>query len=384
MASTPTMNLPRVAIVDVPGKGKGVVAQEHIQRGTLIVSEKPRIMLPCSNKLDGLKFLSSLSRDDLAFLLSFPCGQGENAIFGRLKHFTPCVADGEVVGWGLCSTVCRVNHTCYSPMGGPNSAYFWNDSTGKEELRAIKEIREGHEVEVSYMENAVNYEDPPAKLRRDYGFDCSCKGCARSTAERATSQERIMTYNNFVRDLPNRFGPGNPLLILKDIEKHIIIICEEGYTGEIGSRAHDAFQLCAYYGDAASARQWETICRDSHALYHGKEWEGFTKAERLAAKPQDFRAWRQLGSRKLKGPNKQVLEYFYPKVETAVPAAPNETPNPSVVSTPATEQDTSTGQQRETGAQKLSRGQKKNARAKAKKAAAKAKDSVPQTDAITE
>ncbi|KAJ6492242.1 hypothetical protein C8R45DRAFT_990715 [Mycena sanguinolenta] len=370
MAPTPSTNFPRIAIVDVPGKGKGVVAQESILRGTLIVSEKPRIMLPFSDKSNGLKFLSSLSPEDLAFLLSFPCGQGEHAILGRLKHFTPCVANGDVISWGLCETVCRVNHTCYSPMGGPNAAYFWNNRTGKEELRAIKNIQEGQEVEVSYMENARNYEDPPAKLRRDYGFDCSCKGCARSTAERATSEERILAYNDFVRELPARFGPEHPLLILKDIEKHIVIICEEGYTGEIGQRAHDAFQLCAYYGDAASARQWEAICRDSHALYHGKGWEEFTKAERLAAKPQDFRAWKQLGNRKLKGPSEQVLGYFYPKVETVATGTPNQTPNPPVVPTPEVE-DTSTSQQTETGGQKLSRGQKKNARAKAKKAAAK-------------
>ncbi|KAJ6615614.1 hypothetical protein B0H10DRAFT_2040251 [Mycena sp. CBHHK59/15] len=278
---------PRIAIVDIPGKGKGVIANERIPRGTLIVSEKPRITL-LDNRSELLKAVSALSQDDLSFLLSFPCGPNEDPILGRLKHFTPCIGDDAA---GLCPTICRVNHTCYSPKASPNSAYFWNVSAKQEELRAIKEIHEGQEIEVSYMEDIANYEDPLAHLHRKFGFECSCKGCTRPAAERRASKQRILAYNDFVLRLPFRFGQDNPLQILNDIETQILIVCEEGYTGEVGARAHDAFQLCAYYGDAASARQWEAICRDCHALYQGPKTEVFDKAQRLAARPQDFRAW---------------------------------------------------------------------------------------------
>jgi hypothetical protein len=37
-------------------------------------------------------------------------------------------------------------------------------------------------------------------------------------------------------------------------------------------------------------------------LYRGPTSESFKKAKSLTAKPQDFRAWRQLGRRNLKGP----------------------------------------------------------------------------------
>ncbi|KAJ6607845.1 hypothetical protein B0H10DRAFT_2070019, partial [Mycena sp. CBHHK59/15] len=265
---------PRIAIVDIPGKGKGVIANEHIPRGTLIVSEKPSITLPV-NRSEMLKVLPALSQDDLSFLLSFPCGPNEDPILGRLKHFTPCIGDDAA---GLCPTICRVNHTCYSPKASPNAAYFWSVSAKQEELRAIKEIHEGQEIE------------------------CSCKGCARPAAERHASKQRILAYNDFVRRLPLRFGQDHPLQILKDIETQILIVCEEGYSSEVGARAHDVFQLCAYYGDAASARQWEEICRDCHALYQGSKSEVFDKAQRLAARPQDFRVWEGLGRRKLRGP----------------------------------------------------------------------------------
>ncbi|KAJ7457147.1 hypothetical protein B0H11DRAFT_215853 [Mycena galericulata] len=303
MPADTSPTFPRITITDVPGKGKGVVAREHIARGTLIVSEKPRIILPLAPS-QMREVLTGLSREDVEFLLSFPCGPDEDPILGRVKHFTPCVGDN---ARGLCATICRVNHTCYSPKGGPNAAYFWNVETKQEELRAIKEIREGHEIEVSYMEDIVNYDSPLVVLRQKFGFECSCGGCTRPSAERLASKIRILTYNNFVRDLPLRFGKDAPLQILKDIDTQILTICEEGYTGEVGSRAHDAFQLCAYCGDSASAQRWEAICRDSHALYQGRESEEFKQAQRLAARPQDFRAWQQLGRRKLRGPVRSFL-----------------------------------------------------------------------------
>ncbi|KAJ7474730.1 hypothetical protein FB451DRAFT_1464707 [Mycena latifolia] len=334
---------PRIAIVDIPGKGKATY-------------------YPGKNAEKLEAALSSLSQEDLSFLLTFPCGPNEHPIRGRLKHFTPCLGDDAA---GLCATICRVNHTCYSPKSGPNAAYFWNVSAKEEELRAIKEIHEGQEIEVSYMEDIANYNDPTAHLRRKFGFECSCEGCARSIIERDESKQRILAYNDFVLRLPLRFGRDNPLQILKSIEQQILIVCEEGYTGEVGARAHDAFQLCAYYGDAASARQWEAICRDCHALYHGEKSEGFEKAQRLAARPEDFRQWKGLGRKSLNGPSKQILEYCYPKVKTAQ-VAPNEASSSRVVPSSASASAPST-----TAVQTLSKGQKKKAKAKAKKEATK-------------
>jgi hypothetical protein len=265
-------------------------------------------------------------------------------------------------------------------------------------LRAIKEIQEGQEIEVSYMADIVYYKDPLAQLRQKFGFECSCQGCTRSPAQRTKSNERIRAYNEFVNRLPARFGLNDPLQILKDIEAQILIICEEGYTGEVGIRAHDAFQLCAYYGDADSARHWEAICRDTHALYQGPESEEFDKARRLAAKPETFRAWQGLGRRKLRGPvrlspsftshligvlirtqSKQVLEYCYPEVEKpqAVPDMSSDQSLNKVSSSvvpPSVTADDTVIEPSTSVTQKLTKGQKRKARVKAKKAAAKQAD----------
>ncbi|KAJ6474048.1 hypothetical protein C8R47DRAFT_1144610 [Mycena vitilis] len=366
---------PHIALVDIPGKGKGVVAKEYIRRGALIVSEKPRITL--SSKFGDMGILAAaraLSEEDIAYMMTFPPTPSDilPPMLSRLKHFLPCVGDD---AFGLCPTISRVNHTCYSPKGSPNSTYFWNERTKCEELYAIKDIQEGQELEVSYNSNARSYGPPREHLREIYGFECSCVGCTRPAAEQLASARRIEAYNSFVDRLPARFGRDDPLRILKEIERQILIICEEGYVGEVGQRARDAFQLCAYYGDAASARGWETICRDSHALYQGPTSEWFEKAQSLVTRPESFRGWKQLGARKLKGPSKEVVDWFYPAkvepVKTAPAVAPSLQASGSEKDAPIDRDVEIVATTTPSAAQKLSKGQKKEARAKAKKDAAK-------------
>ncbi|KAJ6564630.1 hypothetical protein B0H19DRAFT_81137 [Mycena capillaripes] len=113
------VQFPRIAIVDIPGKSKGVIAKEHISRGTPIVSEKPHIILPADDsKLP--EAISRLSKEDISFILSFP-GPENDPIRERFKHFMHCVDSAGCAARGHSETICRVNHTCHSPKWGPNA-----------------------------------------------------------------------------------------------------------------------------------------------------------------------------------------------------------------------------------------------------------------------
>ncbi|KAJ7847729.1 hypothetical protein B0H14DRAFT_3867398, partial [Mycena olivaceomarginata] len=363
---------PRIDIVDIPGKGKGVIAKQYIPPGALIISEKPRITLPSgdSGKVDRQGFarifqaLAALSQDDFDFFMSFPCAPSETPILGRLKHFTPCFGDNV---FGLCLTISRVNHTCYSPNGGPNASYSWNSRTKEEDLRAVREIHEGQEVEVSYMSDITNYESPPAYLRREFGFECCCKGCTRPPAELLASHQRILAYNAFVPEVHSRFGKESPLQILKDLETQILILCEEGYTFEVAGRADDAFELCASYGDVASARQWEEICRDRYAIYLGTDSDDWKGAQRLAARPQDYVGWQKLGKRNLRGPSARILGYCHCNVETARDVSTESATSGGVAQSVASGIKPTFNLPSAVAPVKLSKGQKKKAKAKAKK-----------------
>lgn len=153
-----------------------------------------------------------------------------------------------------------------------------------------------------FQQDSRGTQDPAAYLRKKFGFDCSCRGCTRPVAERQRSAERIAAYTKFVDDLPKHYGLRNAFGILKDIEKQLLIICNEGHVGEISSRAYDAFQLCAMHGDADSARKWEELVRDESKLYCGGQSPEVEKAVGLVMNPSSFRQWGVLKKTKLFGP----------------------------------------------------------------------------------
>ncbi|KAJ7673874.1 hypothetical protein DFH06DRAFT_1467288 [Mycena polygramma] len=315
---------PRISIVNILGKGKGVIANEHITRGTLIVSEKPRIYMPQQDELEIMHaIVTLLPQDDMEFVFSFPPGPPQQQFSWWSNNAIPCFnADGRIVGHGLYPTICRVNHKCRSPKATPNAVYSWNYETEEEELRALKDIHEGQEIEVTYLENVTD-EEPLQFLQSKFGFVCSCPGCTRPIAEREASHHRILTYLAFMNGLSDRFRE-HPLRLITEIEQQLLIICEEGYTGQLRECAHAAFRLCAYYGDLTNAQQWAAICRDTCGLYFGKDCRQFKELDRLSKEPQTFTGWHcaRATPKKLIGPSQRVLRYSYPKVEAAPKLGP--------------------------------------------------------------
>ncbi|KAF9073282.1 hypothetical protein BDP27DRAFT_318515 [Rhodocollybia butyracea] len=338
-----TLSFPKVCIVDIPGKGQGVRALEDIPRGTLIIAETLKVRYPMKRDL--------ITPEAIECLLSFPCAPTDHPIIGRFKHFLPLVGSSDE-GHGLFATICKVNHTCPSPLDGPNAAYCWDEPSGKELLHAIHDIHRNEEITVSYIhENSEASQDPLTFLRKHFGFDCSCRGCLRPAAERQHSAKRIKAFYQFddlVLEVINSKQYA-PLSILKDIEKQLLIVCEEGYESLISRFSHNAFQLCALYGDAASASEWEALTRDMGMVYCGEKSKDVQESFGHAKDPSTHPAWGGftfLGKRKLHGPCKEIVAYCYPPSTLASTLSPE-----PLVPAPG----------------KLSKGQKKKARAKAKK-----------------
>ncbi|KAF7289599.1 SET domain-containing protein [Mycena chlorophos] len=325
---------PRIAVVEIPGKGKGIVALEPIHRGTRIIAEKPRIRVPYSTDpfRRRISDLRTLSEGDLAFFMSFPCDDGLDPIEGRLRHLIPCAGSPDEA-FGLFETVCRFNHTCYSPLGRPNALYTWVEERKEEIVHATEDIAETEEITVAYIQAKTHTEDPQALLVQHWGFQCQCAGCQRPRPERLASLRRIKSYRQYSDKLPMRmlpFSGERPLHLLKDIEHNILSICAEGYVWEIGTCAHDAFQLCAFHGDGASAARWEVMAREVHRVIHGTDGDGYKNSASLVAKPSTFREWAALGTaKKFRGPSDEVVACFKTAVMSSNPSRCNNRDCPS-------------------------------------------------------
>lgn len=122
------MTGPAFLVVDIVGKGQGVIASRFISRGSLIISEPPMIHVPkgASNVLEILEAVSLASPSALAKLATFE-GSDEPtlALFSRLKHFMPIVGN-EQYQQGLFEIIGRANHSCR-----PNAIFYWNEPVGE-------------------------------------------------------------------------------------------------------------------------------------------------------------------------------------------------------------------------------------------------------------
>jgi hypothetical protein len=84
-----------------------------------------------------------------------------------------------LVGQALFPLLCVVNHACE-----PNVATRFSSWKGPATVRveAIRDVREGEELFVSYVDETAPYDERRDALRA-YGFVCACAKCAREGGE---------------------------------------------------------------------------------------------------------------------------------------------------------------------------------------------------------
>ncbi|KAF7329490.1 SET domain-containing protein [Mycena kentingensis (nom. inval.)] len=299
---------PRTQLVDIPGRGKGLVAREPIPRGTRILVEKAAFTVHWP--LD----LYTLTPEQIALLRTFPCPDPQRPIESRLSQLLPC----EIGVSGLFMTAGRVNHVCYSPLGSPNAIYGWLDSEKLLTVHAIVDIEENEEVTFSYIGPSLDIGDPFEYLRNKYGFDCGCPGCLRPRAERLETVKRNHAFVRFRDGLPEgRPDPAvlmrAPVAFLDHIELHTLNICKEGYIlVAIACGRYNAAEYCAMYGDGRSAVRWQVLRREVLRVIYGVDHPEYIESAKLVLDPGSSHGGRLalLRAKPLRGPAQELLAVF--------------------------------------------------------------------------
>ena len=191
----------------LPGKGVGCVAITKIKKGTLVVREKPILLL---DRRPG----SYLARVTTAFLAMAPKEQeGYLALANKysinesrwsdysnefkkvrdqeMKSFGTGKLSGETITsvWqiletnsfnnGVCLKISRFNHSCR-----PNAEFFWNHDTGTRDVRAVRMIKPSEEITLNYRKlGTLTREERMTYLRDYHHFECLCEACDKSEAE---------------------------------------------------------------------------------------------------------------------------------------------------------------------------------------------------------
>ena len=222
----PTPRKPAYRIVEVPGKGMGMVATRSIRAGELIVEERPAFVIAqqvtCAadqaanatlhrNAVDGLSAQSRAAITALknAFPADVPPLRGTLTTNYLQLDLTPqpVLLDAHL---GCFPVLSRANHACT-----PNANYFFAFGTFTGQFWAPRDIAEGEEVAISYCQHGEPRAVRKAHVREHYFFECACAACSLVGDEQRASDRRRKTVSDMLERLKTVGGTPHPSL--KDV-----------------------------------------------------------------------------------------------------------------------------------------------------------------------
>jgi hypothetical protein len=196
---------PSLQVRESEGKGLGLFTLDAIPAYTKVVEDNALISLAHGEDLPQLwaKYLALPLEDQESFnTLSLPVKYTEKELVlkdklvsrGYSQHqaelmskvssqfqanaFKTTAADPSPNRWAyaLFNTVARINHSC-----APNCHAHYCPASGSQVVHALREIRAGEELSISYFDMTMPYAARQARAE-SWGFACKCPSCVEHEA----------------------------------------------------------------------------------------------------------------------------------------------------------------------------------------------------------
>ena len=161
-------------LVEIEGKGRGLVATKTMEVGELVLSEKAFLKVPSEASLEFYKgFFSRLEPDIRAKLMNLSCPEDTELKDQTLlmKFNANCIAmtHSERKNSVVFEMISMINHSCM-----PNVVWFPEEADEtRKEVRVCRRIQKGEEIVASY---SLFSDLPLRQQRRDrlrpWGFLC--------------------------------------------------------------------------------------------------------------------------------------------------------------------------------------------------------------------
>lgn len=279
-------------IQPIPGKGKGVVATATILKGTRILFESPLFSITRSYKATKKRELqqqiarkvASLPRKQRrAFRSLYNAFEDEDPGDLGIVRTNALPLGHEATESGIFLDGARFNHSCSF-----NAHDNWNEILQKLTIHAVRDIEEGEEITICYLETIQNRGARQSGLQDIFGFLCLCSLCALPPFKSRESDKRW----DEVEKLDNLIGSEEiyyhfPLRGLHSVHRLLNIFRVEGYAGGRIARAYyDAFSMAAAHGDRARARIFARRSASARLILEGDDSPIVKKLEVSAKDPK--------------------------------------------------------------------------------------------------
>ncbi|KAL5520000.1 hypothetical protein ACEPAG_1660 [Sanghuangporus baumii] len=285
-------------VVDIPRKGKGLVAMRDIEQGELLIKEGPLIMVPSSTNSspaqllkDRLRDLTPSQRDEYYSLSYVQPGRDLKSLSEddiTLAIFqTNGISAGDSVG--LFPKTARLNHGCSAAF---NSVYSWRTQEGNLVVHAIKPIKRGQELLTTYTDTKRPRHERQAYLKSNYDFTCTCSVCSLSEVESRISDERLSKMTNLYQTFAT-WGRGEiDGVTASRTAKDIWELGEqEGYWSERGRLAGDVVYVASAHSDERGVLSWAHLAQKWFSIELGNDSTQTLDMQTVLDKPRSHFAW---------------------------------------------------------------------------------------------
>ncbi|QSS65399.1 SET domain-containing protein [Histoplasma capsulatum] len=285
----PVSNNELYTIKELPGKGLGCFAMTMIPKGTRIILEEPLFTVPSmatdlqSMEMVFLKQLKSLSKMQQHMFFSLHNAHKDKCspVIGTIKtNAMPFGARGSE--GAIFPSAARINHSCK-----PNSQNTWNRNLERLTIHSFKDIEEGEELTIAYVDGTELYDERQAYFEEAFGFRCQCEVCA---VPREESRKRDRRLEEMAR-LDHVLGDGRRMMskpedCIQDAYTLFRILIDEGIAGSRIARVYnDALQISIAHSDQARAKVFAQRAYEGRVLLEGEDSPETMRLKAIADNP---------------------------------------------------------------------------------------------------
>ncbi|CAF1088325.1 unnamed protein product [Brachionus calyciflorus] len=253
--------------------GMGLYALKRIQRGELILAEKPILKLRQNVPQHQLKIYVE---DEVSKLSD----EEKSKIFELFDYNSPKTAigifstNGYMLGkksdyCGLFYLISRINHSCR-----PNVCHHWCENEGVQKIFALREIEIGQEILTSYIDLYQDTESRKRQLKKLFNFTCNCELCSiedEDLIEKSDERRRLL---NELESFRPKMGLRSPELFLSKKKQLLKFLKEEGIDYDafyVNKCAYDVFAfLFKTNANRESLKYWANLVYENSLICQGE------------------------------------------------------------------------------------------------------------------
>ncbi|KAI0537985.1 hypothetical protein GGR58DRAFT_469620 [Xylaria digitata] len=283
----------KARIVEIPRKGKGLVATRAIRKGEAIMAARPALLVHrdafSELPLEDMYYLMDVAVNNLPkprkeSYLAQAGTMGGHKITDILftNSFQVAVGGYDGFHYGNFPEVSLLNHDCR-----PNLAFFI-DQKLTHYTHAVRNIEPGEELTISYIDALQVRLVRQERTRNTLGFSCACSHCTLSKNDVDASDGRLLAMSRIEKELADFSSQASSPEM---IEEYVNLYRTEGLEHNLAG----AYTLAALnynlFGKGDMAKKYAQLSVEAGLLESGPDAADVREMKILADYPESHWSW---------------------------------------------------------------------------------------------